>query len=298
VGGTLLELSPGSLHQRSLVLITGSTGQYRMERAEVTAKYLQALGLEKRIPDSVFLCDMTQRHVAKFAFCSVGPRLGDDLPLSLESLYQRIVVQKRGGYCFEQNGLFYEVLEELGFTVKLYLCRVIHNQDIHPGLTHRITMVKLDGERYVADVGFGPMGPRMPVSMSKAETRDEHRVFRIAEPRTGEFHMQTLKDGEFYSLYRFELARYGQMDCELGHFYSHKHPKASFVNDLVASRIMDHEIRSLRNQEYWVITTSGEQKKSVRDALQLKTILRDEFDIQITSSESRYLFENSPVLAS
>lgn len=142
------------------------------------------------------------------------------------------------------------------------------------------------------------MGPRMPVSMSKAETRDEHRVFRIAEPRTGEFHMQTLKDGEFYSLYRFELVRYGQMDCEMGHFYAHKHPKASFVNDLVASRIMDHEVRSLRNQEYWVITTSGEQKKSVRDAQQLKTILRDEFDIQITSSESRYLFGNLPIPAS
>ncbi len=109
--------------------------------------------------------------------------------------------------------------------------------------------------------------------------------------------MQTLKDGAFYSLYRFELARYGQMDCELGHFYSHKHPKASFVNDLVASRIMDHEVRSLRNREYWDITTSGEQKKSVNDAQQLMTILRDEFDIRITSSESRYLFGNSSIPA-
>lgn len=270
---------------------------YRMERAEITAQYLRALGLQQRNPDPAFLIDMTQRHVARFAFSSVGPRLGDDLPLDLDSLYSRIVVQKRGGYCFEQNGLFYEILEELGFAVSLYLCRVIHNQDIHPGLTHRITMVELDGERYVADVGFGPMGPRKPVSMSKTELRDEHRVFRIAEPRTGEYHMQTLKDGEFYSLYRFELSRYGQMDCELGHFYSHKHPKASFVNDLVASRIMDHEVRSLRNREYWVIAPSGEQKNNVSDAHQLKTILRDEFDIQISESESHDLFGNSPIPA-
>jgi N-hydroxyarylamine O-acetyltransferase len=266
-----------------------------MERAEITAHYLQALGLQQRNPDRAFLSDMTQRHVAQFAFCSIGPRLGDELPLDLDSLYRRIVVQKRGGYCFEQNGLFYRILEELGFAVRLYLCRVIHNQDNHPGLTHRITMVELDGERYVADVGFGPMGPRKPVSMSKAEARDEHRVFRIAEPRSGEYHMQTLKDGEFYSLYRFELARYGQIDCEMGHFYSHKHPKASFVNDLVASRIMDREVRSLRNLEYWIITRSGTQNKSIGDAHQLKTILRDEFDIQITDSESRYLFGNSPM---
>jgi N-hydroxyarylamine O-acetyltransferase len=269
-------------------------GKYRMERAEITGQYLQALGLRKRSPDLVFLSELARRHVARFAFCSVGPRLGDDLPLDLNSLYQRIVVRGRGGYCFEQNGLAYEMLEELGFSVRLYLCRVIHNQDIHPGLTHRITMVEYDGDRYVVDVGFGPMGPRIPVRMSREESREDDRVFRIGEPRGGEYHMQTLKDGVFYSLYRFELARYGQMDCELGHFYSHKHPKAGFVNDLVASRIMDHEIRSLRNREYWVMTKSGEQKKSIGDADQLRAILGDDFDIRITEPEGRYLFGNSP----
>jgi hypothetical protein len=60
---------------------------------------------------------------------------------------------------------------------------------------------------------------------------------------------------------------------------------------------MDHEVRSLRNREYWVITTSGEQKKSVGDAHQLKTILRDEFDIYVTNSESHHLFVGSPLPA-
>lgn len=51
------------------------------------------------------------------------------------------------------------VLEELGFSVNLFLGRVIYNQDIHPGLTHRITLVEIDGNHYIADVGFGPLGP-------------------------------------------------------------------------------------------------------------------------------------------
>ncbi|MHB9005263.1 MAG: arylamine N-acetyltransferase, partial [Coriobacteriia bacterium] len=113
-----------------------------MERAEIVDRYLQSLGLQRRSPDLSFLSDITRRHVATFSFSSVGPRLGDELPLDLESLFRRIVVQARGGYCFEQNGLLYEVLEELGFAVKLYLARVIYNQDTNPGLTHRITMVE------------------------------------------------------------------------------------------------------------------------------------------------------------
>jgi len=106
--------------------------------------------------------------------------------------------------------------------------------------------------------------------------------------------MQTLKQGEFHSLYKFDLARYGQADCEVGHFYTHKHPTAKFVNNLVVSKILDDEIRSLLNREYWVITASGEQKQGIGDAHQLKTILENELGIQITSAESRYLFDNSP----
>ena len=221
-----------------------------MERSEIVQEYLQTLDLDSRALDFAFLSDLVARHVAAFAFSSLSVQLGDDMPLDFEALYQRIVLQGRGGYCFEQNGFLYEVLEELGFAPKLYLARVIYNQDIHPGLTHRITVVELDGRKYVVDVGFGPDGPRVPVLLSDQETTDSDRIFRVAEPRAGEFHMQILKEDGFFSLYRFELARYGQADCELGHFYSHKHPAAAFVNHLVVSRVLHDEIRSLRDLEY------------------------------------------------
>lgn len=264
-----------------------------MTREEITDKYIRVLELERRQADLGFLSDITLRHVAQFAFSSVGPLLGDDLPLDIESLYQRIVVKRRGGYCFEQNGFLQAVLEELGFSVSLYLGRVIYNQDIHPGLTHRITLVEIDGKRYIADVGFGPLGPQLPVSLSGEESHENFRVFRIRERAPGEFHMQTLKDGGFYSLYKFELARYGQADCEVGHFYSHKHPGATFVNHLVVSKIMHHEVRSLRNHEFWVITESGEQRHTIDDGTQLQVILNIQFGVKVSSSEGHCLFEQT-----
>ncbi len=101
-----------------------------MERNEMVQGYLEALNLPEGKRDLDFLQSLVERHVATFAFSSVGCRLGDDLPLDIESLYDRIVVQRRGGYCFEQNGLFFGILESLGFSPNLYLARVIYDQDM------------------------------------------------------------------------------------------------------------------------------------------------------------------------
>jgi N-hydroxyarylamine O-acetyltransferase len=105
--------------------------------------------------------------------------------------------------------------------------------------------------------------------------------------------MQTLKDGEYYSLYKFELARYGPADCEVGHFYSHKHPLATFVNHLVVSRILDKEVRSLRNHEFWLITESGEQRQLIEGGAQLQGILNNQFGIRVTEAEARRLFDKT-----
>ena len=260
-----------------------------MDRTEMVKAYLQVLDLNDREFNFQFLGDLVARHVATLAFSSVGYRLGDDLPLDFESLFQRIVTKRRGGYCFEQNGLLFGVLEELGFAPQLYLARVIFNEDTHPGLTHRISLVKFDGEHFVLDVGFGSLGPRIPVRMSGAECRDGSQVVRIEERGNGEFHLQVLKEGEFFSLYRFELARYGQSDCELGHFYSHRHPKANFVNHLVVSLILEHEVRSLQDMEYRVITDSTTEIQAIESSDQLWRILVEELGIQITERESRRL---------
>lgn len=255
------------------------------DRGVITTAYLQALGLDRRPPGWEFLRQITRHHVASWAFSSLGPRLGADLPLDLASLYRRIVVQARGGYCFEHNGLLFEVLQELGFSVHLALARVIYNQDTHPGLTHRVTLVELGGQRQVVDVGFGPLGPREPVPLSGQDSVQGPGRFRVCERRPGELHLQTLKDGAWFSLYRFDLSRYGQADCELGHFWSHRHPTAAFVNHLVVSRILDDEVRSLRNRDYWVLGGAQDQRHTVEDAAHLQAILQGELGLRVTPQE-------------
>ena len=261
-----------------------------MGRVERTDAYLAALGLERSAPTPGLLAEIVRRHVATFAFTSIGPQLGDDLPLAPKALHDRIVARRRGGYCFEQNGLLFEVLQDLGYDCRLVLARVLLSGNPHPGLTHRITVVALDGVDHVVDVGFGAPGPHLPVPLDGAEVGSAWRRFRVRELRPGHWHMQDREGGEWRSLYRFELLEYGPSDCEVGHFYSHRHPEAAFVTALVASVIREDEVRSLRNTDYWVMTPEGVRQQQVADADDLRRLLADDLGVQVTAEEADRLF--------
>ena len=69
-------------------------------------RYLDVVGIERSAPTMALLEELTRRHVARFPFASIGPQLGDDLPLDVEALFDRIVVRRRGGYCLRSNSPF------------------------------------------------------------------------------------------------------------------------------------------------------------------------------------------------
>lgn len=259
---------------------------------DVAPQYLAALGLEPGPPTRALLEEVVRRHVATFAFTSVGPRLGDELPLAPEALLDRIVVRRRGGYCFEQNGLAYAALAELGYAPRLYLARVLLSGDPHPGLTHRVTVVDLDGAPHLVDVGFGAPGPHLPVPLDGAEVGSRWRRFRVAELRPGHLHLQRRYDGDWRSLYRFELLEYGANDCEVGHFYSHRHPEAAFVTTLVGSTIHEEEERSLVGLDYRVTRPDGVEQRTVSSAPELRRLYADELGVEVSEQEAVRLYQD------
>lgn len=262
---------------------------------EVTG-YLAAVGLEGRtrsrepLDDLALLDELVRAHVATFAFASAGVRLGDGLPLSTAAVYERLVVARRGGYCFEQNLLMHDVLVALGYDVTMYLARVLLSGDPHPPLTHRVTVVDLDGVRYLVDVGFGPQGPTAAVPFDGPPVGPAWRRFGLVQ--TGARQWTTLGGGDDLApMYRFELAQYGTADCELGHFYSHRHPDAHFVRTLVASVLLDDQTRSLRDRDYWVIGPAGRVEHRIVDAEDLRAVLVGELGLAVTIDECRRLLD-------
>ncbi|MBI1349714.1 MAG: arylamine N-acetyltransferase [Actinomycetales bacterium] len=262
-----------------------------MSDRELVNAYLADLGLPAESPRLGALTEIVRRHVARYPLASIGPRLGDELPLDHDALLDRIVRRRRGGYCFEQNGLLFAVLAELGYEVRLQMARVLVSGSAHPPLTHRVTRVRIDGAEYLVDVGFGPSGPPYPVPMhTPADGAGRYRVARLDDMT---FRLELRGDDEWSPLYRFDDVPYGPADAELGHFYSHRHPEAAFVNNLVASRILDDEVRSLRNREYHVIRGEGTTVQAVENAQQLHAILNDDLGLRVTPDEAERLFADS-----
>ncbi|MDK2595929.1 arylamine N-acetyltransferase family protein [Pseudoalteromonas obscura] len=262
-----------------------------MTDLQIVNEYLTDLGLSNHPLDESFLAQLQSRHVAKHTFNSVSAVLKQPLPLDIAHLLTKITKKQFGGYCFEHNKLAFHVLKHLGFDVKLLLAKVVYNRDVEVPRTHRATLVTYQGEQYLFDVGFGPQGAIYPLKLMLDVPQPQgYMTYRITQNQAQDYCFQVLKNGEFFTLYTFDLNYYSEADCELSHFYSHKHPNAAFVNNLVVSRKTLDETHSLRNGEYHHITPSQTEITKIVSAEQLHQLLQVQFSLNLDEAVCAYLF--------
>lgn len=153
--------------------------------------YLRRIGVAPETadtPDLSTLEYLQRAHVTSVPFETLaitgdphGERSGPGVDLSLPALYEKVVERDRGGYCFELNGLFHWLLDELGYDVDRVAARVTSDGDAGPPANHHTNVVGLD-RRYVVDVGMGSPVMRRPVPLDGEICTDEADVeWRIVE---------------------------------------------------------------------------------------------------------------------
>ena len=117
--------------------------------------YLDRIGYQgPREPTADALRQLHQAHLLNVAFENLDIQLDRSIVLSLSSLYKKVVLHRRGGFCYELNGLFGWLLKQLGFSVKKLSARVFEGDQLGSEFDHLILMIQLK-ERWIADVGFG-----------------------------------------------------------------------------------------------------------------------------------------------
>lgn len=255
--------------------------------------YLSDLGLvAPEQPNIEFVKALQTAHVACYSFNSLAVVMGDEISLDIESISQKIVTRGLGGYCFEHNKLTFELLNALGYDVQLKLARVLNNNvDREVGRTHRVTLLTIEGLRYLVDTGFGGNGPIAPlqlyVNTPQIVGLDRYRLFAKGK---GEFDLQVLKGDDYFTLYRFDGATYTDADCELGHFYSHKNPQAVFLKNLMLTLKKADQTIALVNAEFIIRDQQGERKQLVESPELLGRILSSEFNISLEPAVLEHLF--------
>ncbi len=169
--------------------------------------------------------------------------LGRPPKLDLASLQQKIVVNGRGGYCFEHNSLLRAGLQALGFQVTGLIARVVRGMD--PGAPapagHMALRVDLPEGAFLADTGFGNLTPTAPLALRPdIEQTTPHETMRLRA--MGEELLLEAKTGrpgeiqDWEHLYRLSPHPRLDMDYEVANWFTATHPKSPFVDNLIAAR--------------------------------------------------------------
>ena len=180
------------------------------------------------------LSGLTRAHISRIPFENVDVLLGRGIRLDLDSLAAKIVVARRGGYCFEHATLFQAVLERLGFRLTPHAARVVVVVPRHQSpRTHMFLLVAIDGNRYVVDPGFGGHTALQPVPLCDGvevrEAGERHRMVR----RDDEWVLEAEIDGRMTPLWVSGLEPQLPIDFELANYWVSTAPASPFVNRLM-----------------------------------------------------------------
>ncbi|XP_060949702.1 arylamine N-acetyltransferase, pineal gland isozyme NAT-3-like [Limanda limanda] len=174
-------------------------------------KYLTRIGsLVPAEPDLDALRSLHTRHLLSVPFDDLTVHSGGRVELDLPLIYDKIVTRRRGGLCYENNGLFSWLLSSLGFQVTMLSAQVKNCGVYGPPFDHLALLVTLQGRRWLCDVGFGAAGFSVPLSLETSGPQVEgHGVNRIR--KQGDVHFlewqgeNTGADGVWKELYKFTL---------------------------------------------------------------------------------------------
>jgi len=247
-------------------------------------RYLARIGyVGSREPSPQALRQLHRAHLFAVPFENLSIQWGEPIVLDDVAHYWKIVESRRGGFCYEQNGLFAWALRELGYQVELLSASVWSTLNPAPGygpeFSHMLLRVSLT-DSWIVDVGFGDsfLNPLMlRVGMQQLEGP---RAFRI--DRDGDYYILVMRrvDGRWIERYRFTAqARRAEEFAEMCHFHQTS-PKSPFTQRRICSLARPDGRITLAGDEWIESQSDGmEVRRTVDDEDEASQLLLDHFGI-------------------
>lgn len=242
--------------------------------------------------DSDTLHRIVAAHGRSIPFENLDPLLGIPVgDLSAEALSDKLITRRRGGYCYEHNGLLGHALDELGYGVDRLAGRVVWMKQPDaplPALTHNVLAVTVPGEagRFLVDVGFGGQTLSSPIRLQTgAVQQTRHEPYRLLELPTRhepEYELAAQVRGQWQPLYRFTAAPQPRIDLEVGSWYVSTHPGGVFVVGLTAALVTDDARINLRGRNLAIHRHDGTEKIRFDTAAQVLDALTERFGINLS----------------
>jgi N-hydroxyarylamine O-acetyltransferase len=230
--------------------------------------------------DADRLEELQRAQIYSIPFENFDVQLGHGVDLTPTRLINKLIDSRRGGYCFELNGLFLAAIRFLGFDARPLLGRV-HISGEPTGRGHQLSLVNLNGRQFVADVGFGGPGPRTPMPLEfGSETLHDGRIMRLVEHDLG-YMLQHKPEDEWVNLYSFDLTPVVGQDIAYGNYFTSTHPTSIFKLARIAVRSYPDGNAALFNFRCTTTRGSNSEVEELPDDERYLTALSTLFGIEL-----------------
>jgi len=253
------------------------------------------VGLDAPKPSLLTLQALHQAHLLAVPFENLSIHYGQPIVLQEEALFNKIVSQRRGGFCYELNGLFAWLLRQLGFQVTLLSARVANDSgSFSPEFDHLALLIhQVDDADWLADVGFGdsfclPLRFEAELVQEGADGRT-YRLWREdGEYDESEEHtkraywiLQQYSDDRWKSQYRFTLQPRALTDFTQRCLYQQTSPESHFTQKRICS--LATPTGRLTLSDLLLITTIHEnrEERMVRSEEEYRKVLAEQFGVNL-----------------
>lgn len=243
--------------------------------------YLEKLGMEVQLPSRDYLDKLVKAHQCTIPFENLSTTIWNEtVSIEPQRLMDKLLCKKRGGYCFELNGLFHLLLRSLGFDAWMCPCRQLrHSEPCPVPATHCAVIVNLDGRNLFCDVGYGGPIPHGSIEWETGSIQTvDNQSFYFEEHPSGWFTL--IKKGEGKDM---PLLQAAQLRCHLSDFYGQNLLRSigdSAYSELHVSLLTPDGYLDLTGNKF-VIKKGSLKKERIVDEMELVSVLRNYFDIKI-----------------
>lgn len=245
------------------------------------ARYLNRIEYEGDVSVCLAtLVALTGAHLRAVPFENLDIHLRVDRSLEKDWLYDKIVVKNRGGWCYELNLLYMELLKELGFSVDIHGGKVFTEDTDGRDMEHLTLSVTLGSARYLVDVGFGD-GMYAPMEIVDG-SKSNYGIYRFQIHQRGpQIHLLSFRQGEFSKGLSFDLTPRVVSDFDDAVHFNSSNPASWWTQQLVVSKAIPDGRSTLIGLVSKVRTTTVSKKKTLTRSEYLRT-LESEFGIRIS----------------
>ncbi|MND96774.1 Arylamine N-acetyltransferase [compost metagenome] len=248
--------------------------------------YLERIAISDGVSgDLETLKKLTQAHPKHITFENIDSFTGIVPAIDTTDIFQKLVTEKRGGYCYEQNSLFKEVLQALGFNIKMHLARVLWSSKdgSETARTHMLLTTDIEGQKYLVDVGFGSMTLTAPV-LFNSEQETPNGLFRLISLDDNFYRLDVFKN-EWLPIYKFTLEEVQLSDLDMANWYVATGPSSMFNKFLMITRVDEHTRYALFNKEFNIRDNEGGKKSSeISSEEELQSVLTNYFKLNLPAS--------------